>query len=107
MVERLSALLAEWPCADIRRFFKSCDIPPPSREPPGDGSRRWLVQQSLNSLDLTNTVDVLRLQMVCRVVGDATRAGLSNSAKPPNVVSKRKAKKLDDLEAVMRHTRTR
>lgn len=95
--------MAEWPIAEIRRFMQRCDIRLPSRQPPGNRSRRWLIQEGLGSLDWINAVDVVRLQMLCKVVVDEARLQKSVPASRANAASKRTARKLEALEALWGH----
>lgn len=101
VVERLSALMAEWPCADICHFLKRCDIGVPNRQPPGNQSRRWLIQKSLGALNWANAMDVVRLQMLCNIVIDAALYRIATQGCSAKVVTRRMAEKAEDLKTII------
>ena len=102
VVERLSALLAEWPCNEIVRIFVACDIRVAGGAPPGNGARQWLIQKNFRSLDWTNAVDVVRLQMLCKLTIDSAWMRIAASKGSTKGASRRIARKLEDLEQSIR-----
>ena len=101
-VERLGALLAEWPLSRIRQFFEACDIRVPQQQPPASRSRRWLIERCFRSLNWHDAVDVLRLQMLCTLVNREARGRVPEEPGKENAASRRMRKKLEQLEMAMR-----
>lgn len=100
VAEHVSSVLSIFRVAEIARLFDACDIAT-YRHTPRSDTPGWFIKQSLSSLDWTDAVDELRLQILCKLVVKEARARVASSRRGPTVLSSELRNKVEDLESSM------